>query len=84
MLTSVRVVVVTGLLQDTAWAIKRIQSRHLQALGAALEPLGVTLVSRTRSGRCISTFTRRFMTSPSSPTSQTRHRNTDNAMVARV
>lgn len=44
MLTSVRVVVVTGLLQDTAWAIKRIQSRHLQALGAALEPLGVTLV----------------------------------------
>lgn len=33
-----------GLLQDTAWAIKRIQSRHLHALGVALRPLGVTLV----------------------------------------
>lgn len=34
----------TGSLQDTAWAIKRIQSRHLHILGVALAPLGVTLV----------------------------------------
>jgi DNA-binding MarR family transcriptional regulator len=39
-----RVSVVTGSPQDIAWAIKRLQARHQRLLGAALAPLGVTLV----------------------------------------
>jgi DNA-binding MarR family transcriptional regulator len=39
-----KVSAVTGSLQDTAWAIKRIQARHQRLFREALAPLGVTLV----------------------------------------